>query len=237
MLSKVKARWEEGNFSTLQSRIVSKKMDQEPGALPQSRIVSKKMDQEPGALSQSRIVSKKMEKGPGKYKEVARRLKRALVEKDIEEEKKKEAAKMKRVRQEVEREMEKEDQEALEKIAKGVPKFPYNGPVVRKKSDRKKLLGYECHECKDYYKQKLEEGCSKEEVQVLMDKCSRHRGLFRPPLTPPRFWDPQIIEDSPEDPRVKVQMAAPLRRREERQAKVRARLGDGEGEPVSDDGF
>ena len=70
-----------------------------------------------------------------------------------------------------------------------------------------------------------------------MDKCSRHRGLFRPPLTPPRFWDPQIIEDSPEDPRVKVQMAAPLRRREERQAKVRARLGDGEGEPVSDDGF
>ena len=70
---------------------------------------------------------------------------------------------MKRVRQEVEREMEKEDQEALEKIAKGVPKFPYNGPVVRKKSDRKKLLGYECHECKDYYKQKLEEGCSKED--------------------------------------------------------------------------
>ena len=184
------------------------------------------------------LKEKKMEKGPRKYKEVARRLKRALVEKDIEdEEKKKEAAKMKRVRQEVEREMEKEDQEALEKIAKGVPKFPYNGPVVRKKRDRKKLLGYECHECKDYYKQKLEEGCSKEEVQVLMDKCSRHRGLFRPPLTPPRFWDPQIIEDSPEDPRGKVQMAAPLRRREERQAKVRARLGDGEGEPVSDDGF
>ena len=75
MLAKVKARWEEGNFSTLQSR----------------------------------IVSKKMEKGPGKYKEVARRLKRALVEKDMEEEKKKEAAKMKRVREEVEKEMEKED--------------------------------------------------------------------------------------------------------------------------------
>ena len=36
-----------------------------------------------------------------------------------------------------------------------------------------------------------------------MDKCSRHRGLFRPPLTPPRFWDPLIIEDDPEDPRVK----------------------------------
>ena len=39
------------------------------------------------------LKEKKMEKGPRKYKEVARRLKRALVEKDIEEEeKKKEAA-------------------------------------------------------------------------------------------------------------------------------------------------
>ena len=32
-------------------------------------------------------------------------------------------------------------------------------------------------------------------------------------------------------------MTAPLRRRGEREAKVRSRLGDGEGEPVSDDGF
>ena len=34
------------------------------------------------------LKEKKMEKGPRKYKEVARRLKRALVEKDIEEEEK-----------------------------------------------------------------------------------------------------------------------------------------------------
>ena len=118
------------------------------------------------------LKEKKMEKGPRKYKEVARRLKRALVEKDIEEEKKKEAAKMKRVRQEVEREMEKEDQEALEKIAKGVPKFPYNGPVVRKKSDRKKLLGYESKNARTYTSRSWRRGVqmSKEEVQVLMDK-------------------------------------------------------------------
>ena len=66
-----------------------------------------------------------------------------------------------------------------------------------------------------------------------MDKCSRHRGLFRPSLTQPLFWDPLIIEDEPEDLRVVVQMMAPLRRRGE----MKARLGDGEEKPVSGDGF
>jgi len=33
-----------------------------------------------------------------------------------------------------------------------------------------------------------------------MNDCSKHRALYRPPLTPEKFWDPEIIED-PESPR------------------------------------
>ena len=29
---------------------------------------------------------------------------------------------------------------------------------------------------------------------MLMNKCSKHRGLFKPPLTPERFWDADILE-------------------------------------------
>ena len=98
---------------------------------------------------------KKARKIMGKLKEDARRLKRPW--KEMEEEKNKEAAKMKRVREEVEKEMDREDKEAVEKNAKAMPNFPHFGPVVRKRNERKKLLGYECHECKDYYYQKLED--------------------------------------------------------------------------------
>ena len=64
---------------------------------------------------------------------------------------------------------------------------------------------------------------------MLMNKCSKHRGLFKPPLTPERFWDADILEvkkiltkkkqekkylffqEDPDDPRVKTQPAQPLR--------------------------
>lgn len=46
-----------------------------------------------------------------------------------------------------------------------------------------------------------------------------------------------MIEDSPEDPRSKVEVGAPLRKRERREA-AKKRLGIGTvGEVVSDDGF
>ena len=47
---------------------------------------------------------------------------------------------------------------------------------------------------------------------------SKHRGLFKPPLTPERFWDPDIIEDSADDPRNKIFHASPLRKRREEKA-------------------
>ena len=37
-------------------------------------------------------------------------------------------------------------------------------------------------------------------------------------LTPERFWDPDIIEDSADDPRNKIFHASPLRKRREEKA-------------------
>ena len=58
---------------------------------------------------------------------------------------------------------------------------------------------------------------------MLMNKCSKHRGLFKPPLTPERFWDADILEDDPDDPRVKTQPGKPLRTRAVRRAEVKAK--------------
>ena len=80
------------------------------------------------------------------------------------------------------------------------------------KEERKKLYGFDCPECQEYYQQKLEEGLTKvllyfvsiifspmcvhsqDQILMLMNKCSKHRGLFKPPLTPERFWDADILE-------------------------------------------
>ena len=111
------------------------------------------------------------------------------------------------------------------KIVDGVarPKFAHVGPTVRGKEERKKLFGFDCPECQEYYQQKLEEGLTKDQILMLMNKCSKHRGLFKPPLTPERFWDADIIEDDPDDPRVKTQPGKPLRTRAVRRAEVRER--------------
>ena len=52
------------------------------------------------------------------------------------------------------------------KIANGVarPKFAHVGPAVRGKEERKKLYGFDCPECQEYYQQKLEEGLSKVDI-------------------------------------------------------------------------
>jgi len=111
------------------------------------------------------------------------------------------------------------------KIVNGVarPKFAHVGPSVRGKEERKKLYGFDCPECQEYYQQKLEEGLTKDQILMLMNKCSKHRGLFKPPLTPERFWDADILEDDPDDPRVKTQPGKPLRTRAVRRAEVKAK--------------
>ena len=104
------------------------------------------------------------------------------------------------------------------------PDFAHIGPVVRRKEERRKLNGYSCPECDEYYQQKLEEGLTKDQILQLMNKCSKHRGLFKPPLTPEKYWDPDIIEDDPSDPRVKTQPGGQLRTRAVRRAEKRNKM-------------
>ena len=81
------------------------------------------------------------------------------------------------------------------------PSYAHVGPAVRGRQQRAKLLGFDCPECADYYRMKLEEGLRKDQILMNLNKCSRHRGYFKPPLMPEKFWDPEIIEGDPEDPR------------------------------------
>ena len=55
----------------------------------------------------------------------------------------------------------------------------------------------------------------------MLNKCSKHRGAFKPPLTPEKFWDPDIIEGDPESPRNKTQAGEPFNSRARRKAAAR----------------
>nr|XP_015931250.2 DNA endonuclease RBBP8 isoform X1 [Parasteatoda tepidariorum] len=66
------------------------------------------------------------------------------------------------------------------------PDYKYKEETVRKKSERKQLLGFDCKECENYY---TDLGLSDEEKKQRMQKCSRHRGKFVPPSTPEHFWE------------------------------------------------
>ena len=83
------------------------------------------------------------------------------------------------------------------------------GPTVRGRKERANLLGFGCPKCADYYRLKLEEGLNKEQILMILNKCSRHRGYFKPPLTPEKFWDPEIIDGEPDDPRNNTQPPSP----------------------------
>ena len=81
---------------------------------------------------------------------------------------------------------------------------------MRGRKERANLLGFGCPKCADYYRLKLEEGLNKEQILMILNKCSRHRGYFKPPLTPEKFWDPEIIDGEPDDPRNNPQPPSPF---------------------------
>ncbi|XP_032149105.1 DNA endonuclease RBBP8 isoform X2 [Sapajus apella] len=56
--------------------------------------------------------------------------------------------------------------------------------VVRKKEERRKLLGHTCKECEIYYAD-----MSAEEREKKLASCSRHRFRYIPPNTPENFWE------------------------------------------------
>ncbi|XP_075388825.1 DNA endonuclease RBBP8 [Tenrec ecaudatus] len=64
-----------------------------------------------------------------------------------------------------------------------IQNFPHI-EVVRKKEDRKKLLGHTCKECEIYYAD-----MPAEEREKKLSTCSRHRFRYIPPNTPENFWE------------------------------------------------
>ncbi|KAG1657345.1 DNA endonuclease RBBP8 [Nymphon striatum] len=58
--------------------------------------------------------------------------------------------------------------------------------VVRKKEDRKKLDGHNCHECQKYYG---DLNLPEEELKKRMKYCSRHRAKYSPEKSPEHFWE------------------------------------------------
>ena len=55
---------------------------------------------------------------------------------------------MKKIKSKVEMEMDEEDKrEGVERKGRAVSSFSHFGPCVRKKDERKKLLGFECEQC------------------------------------------------------------------------------------------
>ncbi|NXC54655.1 CTIP endonuclease, partial [Aleadryas rufinucha] len=56
--------------------------------------------------------------------------------------------------------------------------------VIRKKEERRKLLGHTCKECEIYYAD-----IPAEEREKKLASCSRHRFRYIPPNTPENFWE------------------------------------------------
>ena len=91
---------------------------------------------------------------------------------------------MKKIKSKVEMEIDEEDKRGgVERKGRAVPSFSHFEPCVRKKGERKKLLGFECKQCKEYYKSKLEEGLTQDQILQMINNSSRHQGLCKPPLT------------------------------------------------------
>lgn len=65
----------------------------------------------------------------------------------------------------------------------GIQNFPHI-EVVRKKEERRKLLGHTCKECEIYYAD-----FPAEEREKRLASCSRHRFRYIPPNTPENFWE------------------------------------------------
>lgn len=75
-------------------------------------------------------------------------------------------------------------------VALTSPGTPYKRGVVRKRTDRLKMQGWNCPDCETYYaNMNLTEG----EMKRKIDQCSKHRNNFNPNrMTPPGFWDPDF---------------------------------------------
>lgn len=96
------------------------------------------------------------------------------------------------------------------------PKFKFVGSPVRKRADRKALPAFECHDCRNFY---AGANLSEEQLQELLQKCSKHRRKNPPPQYSPKVcWELEIREDNSQN---KTQVGPPLRTRKRRKAEAR----------------
>ena len=92
-----------------------------------------------------------------------------------EEVKRREVAVLKKIKNKVEEEMEKEDKEGLSvKKSNDPPRFAHICKTVRKKEERKKLRGFDCKLCEDYYQAHLDEDFDTSQVEEKKNKNSKH---------------------------------------------------------------
>ena len=88
-----------------------------------------------------------------------------------EEVKRREVAVLKKIKNKVEEEMEKEDKEGLSvKKSNDPPRFAHICKTVRKKEERKKLRGFDCKLCEDYYQAHLDEDFDTSQVEKHKNK-------------------------------------------------------------------
>ena len=79
---------------------------------------------------------------------------------------------------------------------KNIVKKPKYVDVVRKKSERELLPGFECEECRNYFKALQQQGIfSPSNKAEFLQKCSRHKSRFTPPSTPDGYWDLSIKDN------------------------------------------
>jgi len=59
-------------------------------------------------------------------------------------------------------------------------------PFARTKEERRKLNGFDCPDCIEYYRH---QGLSGKELEAKLKDCSRHRGVRKREETPEYFWE------------------------------------------------
>jgi hypothetical protein len=88
-----------------------------------------------------------------------------------------------------------EEKEQSSRI-KNIVKKPKYVDVVRKKSERELLPGFECEECRNYFKALQQQGIfSSSNKAEFLQQCSRHKSRFTPPSTPDGYWDLSIKDN------------------------------------------
>jgi hypothetical protein len=74
------------------------------------------------------------------------------------------------------------------------PVFKYQ-EVVRKKSEREALNGYECPECAKFVDEVMQGNGKYVFDRDELIRCSRHRGRHTPPQTPDGFWELSFVDE------------------------------------------